>query len=338
MSKTDVVPIVAEQWIAVADDMARMPIDEFLSMHWPGLSKGRIREMIRTGRATVNGMKVLPGKRLSVSEIVLYDFDPMALPQAKAQKIDLEILYQDDDIVAVNKPAGIPVEPSRWGEHPLHLTGGMLHWAEDSKCDDDAVAQRPRALHRIDLGTSGVLLYALNLDAERYYRELFSTGGMQKIYHAIIIGEMHDAITVDEPIGPVRGQNGQMGVVSGNEGKASLTEFEPLKRWQGYSLIEARPKTGRTHQIRVHAAWLGHPLMVDTRYGGSDGVKMSHIKRSYRPKPGQEERPLIGRLTLHAKSISFTDRFGNLRTIEADYPKDFVVVMKKLDRWLRVKR
>ncbi|MBT5102311.1 MAG: RluA family pseudouridine synthase [Planctomycetes bacterium] len=337
MSQSEPVPVIAEKWIAVADDMARMPVDEFLSMHWPGVSKGRIREMIRAGRATVDGMRVLPGQRLSAGEIVLYDFDPTTLPQAKAQKIDLEILYQDDDIVAVNKPPGIPVEPSRWGEHPLHLTGGMLHWAEGSVREDGAVAQRPRALHRIDLGTSGVLLYALNLDAERYYRELFSSGGIKKIYHALIIGEMHDPVVVDEPIGPARGQNGQMGVVP-KGGKPSLTEFVPLKRWQGYTLVEARPQTGRTHQIRVHAAWLGHPLVVDTRYGGADRLNLSHLKRSYRPKPGQEERPLIGRLTLHAKSVSFVDRQGAERMIEASIPKDFLVVMKKLDRWLRVKR
>ncbi|MFK5955534.1 MAG: RluA family pseudouridine synthase [Planctomycetota bacterium] len=315
---------VESKWIGIT-------LDEFLAAHWPRIAKGRLRDLVRSNDILVDGMKALPSDRLRDGQIVMVEVDMSTLKEIATHQLSLDVLYEDEHLVAVNKPAGIPVEPSRWGEHPLHLGGALLDWAERRQVEGP-MEQRPRGLHRLDLGTSGVMLYALSLDAERYYRELFSSRMIEKTYHALVIGEVSEAGVVDSPIAPDRARGGVMRIY--DHGKPSLTEYKPLERFRGYSLIEAQPRTGRTHQIRVHMASVGHPLVVDPRYGGAEGLLLSHIKSGYRPKKGQEERPLMSRLTLHAKAVRMVP-FGGSEEIEisADYPKDFRIALDKMRRW-----
>lgn len=315
---------VESRWLGIT-------LDEFLAAHWPRISKGRLRDLVRSNDILVDGMSALPSDKLRDGQIVMVEVDMSTLKEIATHHLSLDVLYEDEHLVAVNKPAGIPVEPSRWGEHPLHLGGALLDWAERRQVEGP-MEQRPRGLHRLDLGTSGVMLYALSLEAERYYRELFSSRMIEKTYHALVIGEVHEAGVVDAPIAPHRARGGVMRIY--DHGKPSLTEYKPLERFRGYSLVEAQPRTGRTHQIRVHMASIGHPLVVDPRYGGAEGFMLSHIKNGYRPKKGQEERPLMSRLTLHAKAVRMVP-FGGTEEIEieADYPKDFRIALDKLRRW-----
>jgi len=166
--------------LVIPFDLAGQPLDEFLALHHPRIGKGRLRRMVRDGRITLDGMRVLPGVRVGEGQVVLVEVDPDELAAPEPGTVPLTLLHEDADFVAVDKPAGIPVEPSRWGEHPLHLSGTLLAWAEDSKRDDGAVERRPRGLHRLDLGTSGVVLYALGLEAERHARGLFERGEVKK--------------------------------------------------------------------------------------------------------------------------------------------------------------
>ena len=317
--------------LAVTAEWKGCLLDEYIVAHWPDISKGRLRDLIRGGAINIEGMSVQPSAKLKEGQLILIDHDMSTEKRMKSADIDLEILYQDEHLVAVNKPAGIPVEPSRWGEHPLHLSGALLSWAQKRELEGP-LQQRPRALHRIDLGTTGVMLYALSLEAERYYRELFANRKIDKKYHALVLGEVHYPGVVDSPIAPDASAGGLMRVYK--HGKESLTEYEALTIFHGYTLIEARPKTGRTHQIRVHMSSVGHPLVVDPRYGGAESFMLSEIKRDYRPKAGRPEKPLIDHLTLHAHSVSLP-KFGSdeMLHIEAPYPKNLRVTLRNLAKW-----
>ena len=312
-------------------DWSGITLDEFLAAHWPRIAKGKLRDLVRAGDINVDGMAAKPSDKLRYGQVVLVEADMSALKEIATHKMDFQVLYQDEHLVAVNKPAGIPVEPSRWGEHPLHLGGALLDWAEQ-KQEEGPLEQRPRGLHRLDLGTSGVMMYALSLEAERYYRGLFASRMIDKTYHALVVGEVSEGGTIDAPLAPDRSRSGTMRV--DDRGKASVTDYVPMERFRGYSLVEAHPRTGRTHQIRVHLASIGHPLMVDPTYGGSESMLLSHLKSGYRPKKGQVERPLMDRLTLHAKAVRLVPFGGSEEiTIEADYPKDFRIALDKLRRW-----
>ena len=318
--------------LVIPFDLAGQPLDEFLALHHPRIGKGRLRRMVRDGRITLDGMRVLPGVRVGEGQVVLVEVDPDELAAPEPGTVPLTLLHEDADFVAVDKPAGIPVEPSRWGEHPLHLSGTLLAWAEDSKRDDGAVERRPRGLHRLDLGTSGVVLYALGLEAERHARGLFERGEVKKTYHALVLGEVRGPGEVDTPLGPDPRQAGRMMAVQ-KGGKVSLTAYEPLETFRGFTLLKVVPKTGRTHQIRVHLAGIGHPLAVDSPYGGGPHLSLSKLKRGYRPKKGRQEKPLIERTTLHAARLEWTGLDGDSVVAEAPWPTDFALAIKQMRRW-----
>lgn len=320
--------------LTVPEDLAGMPLDEFLALRWPRVAKGSLRRLIRDGCVEVDGMPaVKPQHKLREGQHVALDAGGEELHEVRSPALDVDVIYQDEHLLAVDKPAGFPVEPSRWGEHPVHLTGALLDWAEDRRRPDGLPVARPRALHRLDLGTSGVLLYALSLEGERYYRNLFEARRVGKTYHALVLGEVREAGVVDRAIGPDRRRGGLMRV--SRDGKPALTEYAPLRRFRGYTLLEVRPRTGRTHQIRVHLASIGHPLIVDPRYGGRDKIFLSEFKPGYRHKAGRPEKPLMDRLTLHAHSLEFTDLGGSQRRIVAPHPKDLRVLLGKMEKWRR---
>ncbi len=323
------------QYLEVPKDLVGTPLDEFLCLKWPRISKGKLRELVRGGDITVGGTPALPSYRLRFSDVVLVDADIGALKEVARAPFKPEIIYEDKNLIAINKPAGFPVEPSRWGEHPVNLTGAMLDWAESRRRQDGLIAARPRALHRLDLGTSGVLLYALSLEGEQHYRALFDERKVEKVYHAIVLGEIHREGVIDSPLAPDPRQGGRMRVVKSPGGKDSITEYAPLKIFRGFTLVECRPRTGRTHQIRVHMASIGHPLIVDPRYGGRDKMHLSELKPGYKPKKGKPERPLLQRLSLHAKSVQIISPDGETLRIEAEYPKDLRVLLSNMEKWRR---
>ncbi len=312
------------------------PLDEFLAAHWPTVAKGQLREMVRAGVIQIDGMRALPSDKIRDGQVVLVEEEPTT-KKVVSKQAAIEILYQDEHLIAVNKPTGIPVEPSRWGEHPEYLSAALLQWAQERQGEDEAMVARPRGLHRLDLGTSGVVLYALTLEAERYYRTLFQNREIEKKYLALVIGEVHEEGEIDAPLGPDRQVNGRMCV--DRHGKDSLTHYHPSEIYRGFSLVEAYPQTGRTHQIRVHLASIGHPLAIDPMYGGNEALLLSQLKRGYRPKPGKVERPLMSRLTLHASRLRFVP-FGQEEplVIEAPLPKDFEVALRQLRKWRRPRR
>lgn len=226
------------------------------------------------------------------------------------------ILFEDTDFLAINKPSGISTLEDR---------------AEDTHILSMAKNQFPdiQVCHRIDKDTSGVLVFAKNAEAYKHLSIQFQQRKVSKVYHAVVHGQtdFEDKL-IDTPLFV---KNQGMVKWDTKTGKESLTYFTTLQNFKSYSLIECKPITGRRHQIRVHLKYANHSIVADTKYDGEQAF-LSQMKRKY--KPGKhEEKPLISRMALHAKSISFESLNGEQIFIDAPYPKDFLVLLKQLKKY-----
>ena len=306
--------------IQIPPERSGMELDEFLCLTYPLLNKGFLRRQVREGRILVDGNPAVPSQRLKIDQVLFVDFDEdEEAPEAPvAPRIRIPILYEDAHVLAVDKPAGLAAEPERWARSNACLSGALLELAlERSQLSpEDPIAPitgldfRPRLLHRLDKDTTGVVLVAKTIDAERRLRAAFERDEIRKEYLALVEGEYPladgDADVVDLPIGPDEKKSGRMRIDRAG-GKASRTRISVAQRFRGYTLLQCEPLTGRTHQIRVHLREIGFPLVVDALYGRRKALALSEIKRDYRKKPGHVESPLIERMTLHALAIEFPD-------------------------------
>jgi 23S rRNA pseudouridine1911/1915/1917 synthase len=330
--------------IVVPRERHGIELDELLCLLYPLLNKGFLRELVREGRVLVDGGKVVPSTHLRADQVISIDLDEDALevPRAPvAPRLELDVLYEDGSVLVVDKPAGLPVEPERWERGNACLSGALLELALDrSEVEPEGPTRptsgldfRPRLVHRIDKDTTGAVLVAKDLASERRLREAFASEGVRKSYLALVEGEYpladDEDEVIDSPIGPDRRRSGRMRIDE-RDGKPSRTRVRVEERFRGYTLLRCEPLTGRTHQIRVHLASVGFPLVVDPVYGRRDALLLSEFKRGYRPKRGRSEGPLIDRLTLHAHRIGFPAADGALREVEAPVPKDLARVLKQL--------
>ena len=244
---------------------------------------------------------------------------------------EVPVLAEDESLMVVDKPGGLLVSPDRYDPERPNLMR-LLH--QDIASHTGWVRERNLSYlsnaHRLDFETSGVLLLAKTKPALIHFANLFGIEKPAKEYLALAQGcPRDDSFRVNARIGPHPARPGWMRIDPRN-GKRSLTDFEVLERFAGYSWIRCRPSTGRTHQIRVHLADFGFPIAGDTKYGGRP-LLLSRLKKSYRLKPGQTERPLIGRVALHAARLTIEHPVtGKLVTFEAPVPKDLRVALKYL--------
>lgn len=326
-----------------------MELDEFLCLQFPLLNKGFLRRQIRERKVTVDGSPADPGQRLSEHEVVIVDFEEdESLPEApRAPEVDVPVLYEDDDVLVVDKPAGLSAEPERWAREAGCLSGALLAMslsrsgveldAAEGATPVDGVGFRPRLVHRLDKDTTGVVIVAKTIEAERRLRAAFDEAGrVKKTYLALVEGEWPiadgESEIVDLPIGPDERRSGRMRVDRA-DGKPSQTRFSVEERFDGYTLMRAEPLTGRTHQIRVHARECGFPLAVDAVYGRRSSMTLSEFKRDYKKKRGHVESPLIERQTLHAACIEFPAADGRVIKVESPLPKDYLRLVKQLRKY-----
>lgn len=228
------------------------------------------------------------------------------------------IIYDDDDMVAVNKSSGLAVSADRWNYSKRRLDTLL----------SEVTGRRLFTVHRIDSGTSGIVVFAKTAAAHRRLSIAFETRAVHKTYTAVVYGVPQWTETVCAAPLVVNGDKLHRTIIDRYRGKKSLTRFRLLYSAGRVSVIEAEPESGRTHQIRVHLASLGLPIICDPLYGRGDPLFLSSIKKGWRGDPFNE-RPLIGRLALHAAKLRLPAGNGADLLLEAPYPKDMAALIKQ---------
>ena len=248
----------------------------------------------------------------------------------------LDILWQSEDAVAVAKPAGLASIPGRAEtDCVLQSLSRQLRLP-----DSGAFDPRLRVVHRLDKETSGVMLFAKNIEMQRHLSRQFRDNLVTKEYLALVSGKpLENEGEIDAPLARHPHSPQRMSIVT-HGGRPAKTLWHVEQSFRFYTLLRVFPKTGKTHQIRVHLQSIGLPLAIDPLYhasppGKEPGIFLSHFKRDYSPTHGEPERPLISRLTLHAQKLSFVDREGNVVNLECPPPKDFRATIKQLSRWAK---
>lgn len=232
----------------------------------------------------------------------------------------IPILFEDDALLAVSKPAGVASahDPARPEENIVEMLAG--HYS------------KLWPVHRLDRETSGVLLFARTAEAHAALNAAFEAREVAKVYNALVNGQPRwEERTVDAPLLP-NGDRKHRTIVDAEDGKPSITHFKVLQRVTGVSLVEARPLTGRTHQVRVHLAVTGSPIACDALYGNGKPILLSAFKKSFR-QGSHDERPLLGRLGLHALSLTVRHPVtGESLFLEAPLAKDMGATLNQLSK------
>ena len=235
------------------------------------------------------------------------------------QKLPLEILFENEKLVAVNKPSGMLTLPDRH-DAELQSLRGILQKHYGTLF----------VIHRLDKDTSGVIIFAKDEATHKYMSALFEGREIQKEYTGFVHGSPEPAEgSIKEPIAEHPAKNGTMMIH--HKGKASHTDYIVLEAFQKFSLVKFIIHTGRTHQIRVHCKFIGHPIVCDPLYGDGKPVLLSSFKKKFKlSKNEEEERPILARLGLHAQKLVFNDMNGEEVSIEAPMPKDMRALLSQL--------
>ena len=289
-------------------------LDAALARLVPELSRSAAQRLIEQGAVTLDGKSVKKNeKTVCGAELVL------VLPEVRetavtAEDIALDVVYEDDDVIVVNKPKGLVVHPAP-GHADGTLVNALLHHCGDSLSGIGG-EKRPGIVHRIDKDTSGLLIAAKNDTAHTRLSAQLKDHTLARTYECIVCGNVkQDFGTIDAPIGRSPADRKKMAVVSG--GRPAVTHFEVIARYPGYTHLRCRLETGRTHQIRVHLAWQNHPILGDTVYG--------HKKAEL----GMDSQ------CLHAKELTFLHpRAGERVTVSCDLPDYFMCVLTQLQKKL----
>ena len=286
-------------------------LDAFLARCVPDLSRSAAQKLIEEGHVKRNGRPGKKNDKLNIGDPVEYEIPEPKEVDIVPTEMQLDIVYEDEDVLVINKPKGLVVHPAA-GHQDDTLVNGLLYAMGDDLSGINGEL-RPGIVHRIDKDTSGLLAVAKNDYAHNMLASQLKDHTMARSYEAIVVGSFReDSGTVDAPIGRHPSDRKKMCVIERNS-KHAVTHWEVVERFRGYTHIRCRLETGRTHQIRVHMAHIGHPLLGDTVYG--------HKK----PELGQDSQ------CLHAFSLCFRHpRDGQPVMVFAPLPKYFEEVLEKL--------
>ncbi len=304
--------------IVVALSRPNERLDAYLRSHFKDVSRGTLQRLIEQGHIRVDGKPVKSTHKPRSGEVVSVVW-PEALPaEARPEKIALDILFEDKDLLVLNKAPGIVVHPAA-GHAEGTLVNALLHHCSGELSGIGGVA-RPGIVHRLDMDTSGCLVVAKNDATHVNLAEQFAGRDVLKIYDAILCGELHPLRgDIRAPIARHAIHRKRMAVVDG--GRAARTSYEVVKRLRGSTLVAAQLHTGRTHQIRVHFQHLGFPLVGDQVYGKRQNARLRDLTEYTAP-----------RQMLHARELTFIHpRTRTLVKCEAPWPEDLVAALKVLE-------
>ena len=305
---------MSEIIIEVPENFEGERIDKFLSVLVPNCSRNSIQKLIEQGNVTINGVSVNKKYKVNTDDEILVVTGELKPLDAEPENISLDIVYEDDDLLVVNKPRGMVVHPAP-GNYTGTLVNALLYHCKDSLSGINGVL-RPGIVHRIDKDTSGLLIVAKNDKAHMGLAEQIKEHSFTREYNAVICGRLKECEgTVNAPIGRNPKDRKKMCVTMQNS-KNAVTHYKVLQEYDKYSHISLKLETGRTHQIRVHMAHLGHPVAGDLIYG--------HDKKSAEQLNGQ---------CLHAIKIGFIHPIKNeymeFSSELPDYFKDFIDKLKR---------
>ncbi len=304
-------------------DHAGLRLDQAAALLFPDYSRGRLQKWIRSGELTVDGREEKPTYRIAGNETLCLDAVAERQGEVLPQDIPLEIIHADEDLIVVNKPAGLVVHPAA-GNPDGTLQNGLLYF-------DGGLAALPRSgiVHRLDKDTSGVMVVARSLRAHASLVRQLQSRDMSRVYRAIASGEIVAGGTVDQPIGRHPRDRKRMAVVA--SGKHAVSHYRVLERLIGFTYLEVSLETGRTHQIRVHLEHLGHPLAGDPVYGRKPGYRRdlpTEVVDAVRSFPRQ---------ALHARALQLTHPgSGKPAAYEAPLPEDFSRLLDRLKEAMNV--
>jgi 23S rRNA pseudouridine1911/1915/1917 synthase len=291
----------------VPTDSFLQRLDTYLTGTLPDVSRAKVQRLIEEGRVLLNGKKVKASLRVSPGDTIDVSFPPPELLDLKAEPIPLKLIHEDRWLAVIDKPAGLVVHPAP-GHPSGTLVNALLHHMK--KLSGVAGPYKPGIIHRLDKDTSGLLLVAKDDVTHRAVSRQFADRSVRRVYQAIVKGVMQqEQGTIAAPIGRDPHRRQRMTVRFG-AGREAETRYKVLKRFKAATYVELYPQTGRTHQLRVHLAYVGHPLLGDQRYGVHGGVD---------------------RQALHAHRLGFLHP-GTGKPVDyvSPFPKDLSQVLKQL--------
>lgn len=298
-------------------------VDKYLAGRFRNLSRRFIQNAIRKGTVKVNGNVVKCSFLLSHRDVVEFVMPEPPSKEIEPEDIPLDIVYEDDDLIVVNKAPDMIVHPARGNKHGT-LVNALAYYAD--QLSSGLGEFRPGIVHRLDRNTTGVIIVAKNDTAQWKIAKQFELRQVKKSYLAVVHGTPElDADRINAPLG-VHPRVREKYAVRPDTGKEAVTIYEVVEAFRGYSLVHCKPQTGRTHQIRVHMAHVKHPIVADDMYGG----KLVYPWQLADAEAAVEE-PVIGRCALHAWTIEFTHPIKEQRVkFEAPLPDDIQKLLEML--------
>ncbi len=319
--------------LCVGDAEAGCRLDAFLAVRFPDYSRVHLRRVIMAGGVRVDGRGGKPAYRLKPGQRVAICLPPIPRSAPRAENIPLDILYEDECVAVVNKPPGMVVHPARG-----HWSGtlvGALQFRFGASLSAVGGLSRPGIVHRLDRDTSGAILVARDDLAHAKLARQFAAREIEKEYFALVSGvPARDRDVIDCPIGFHPRVRAKMAVRRDEDprNRRAQTYYEVVERFDGFAAVRAMPKTGRTHQIRVHLHHIGCPVLCDRQYGGRSRLTRGEIRRD-----PDDETALLVRQALHALRLRFQHpATGNPVEVEAPLPADMAAVLAELRQWRRL--
>ena len=300
------------QTFLVSEEQADVRIDRYLSEACEELSRSYIQKLLKSGDVLVNEKPVKASYKVEYGDKIELEVPEAVEPEIEAEEMDLDILYEDEDVILINKPKGMVVHPAA-GHYSGTLVNGLMAHCKDQLSGINGV-MRPGIVHRIDMDTTGVLIVCKNDFAHNSIAAQLKEHSITRKYRAIVHGVIkEDEGTIDAPIGRHPVERKKMSI-NEKQGRRAVTHYRVLERFQKFTYIECQLETGRTHQIRVHMASIHHPLLGDTVYG-----------------PEKCPYPLQGQ-TLHAGVLGFIHpRTGEYLEFSAPLPEYFQKLLRKFE-------